>query len=214
LNGGFVKKLVLGAVLALCTSQLFAGDIVYEGDLGTLSSGFGTINGAGADSCGICGHGDGALTLDFWEFTLTSHQFVTITGTRFDENLDLVFGLFAGHTNANYADRNGVHLYYGVPESSVLGLIILYTADDENGHPSGPYGDPTFSGWLDAGTYTVIVSAGIGSGPDPAHDYLIAFNSSGTESLVETPEPTSVALASMGMAGLALWARRRRQRVF
>lgn len=193
-------------LVAAIAGQLSAAPITYEG---TLTPGLpvtGSVKGAGATNCGLCGHG-GIDTLDFWSFSALAGQTVTLLGTRLDDNLDLAFAVYSGITSVDASARTGVPIFVS---GTVLGLGLLAVGDDEIDRSPFPWGDPLVSILIPAnGDYTVAVSAGIGSGPDPSSAYQLFMIVTDID-VQEIPEPSTYAMLATGLAGLALAARKRR----
>lgn len=208
-------------VLLLAAAQMGAAPIAYEGTLTGLGSiGTGTVVASGNKNCGLCGHGIGEETLDFWRISITAPILVTIRGTRLDPNLDLAFVLYWGDpfdvTPRDMSLRNGQRIWQDgsslVLEILLSDLLLPGVGDDEIDRAPFPYGDPEVTFFLDPGIYTLAVSGGIGSGivSTAAANYRIELADPTGLAVVDTPEPSSYLLLCTGFASLACVARRLR----
>lgn len=181
---GFLGALLSGVVLAgLALSGAARADLIpYEGVLTLDNPDFGQVE-------------PGSDFGDWWFFTATAGERITITGRRLEAALDPAFDL-----------------YFGFGDTDLLEFVGF--ADDELPPfiAPGPFGDPqlTFTA-AQTGTYSIHLwsFASDDPGPDGFYDYLIALTPA------PVPEPAMFGLFGAGLAGLGLagrgLARRRRK---
>jgi len=159
----------------------YEGNVVIGGPAVTGSvSGFGYIS-------------DEAANVDFWTFSGVAGQSVLIRGTRLDSRLDPSLNVYFGTTTADQS------LF--VHDASFGGLQLLATGDDEVEVP-GPFGDPAVVIELTrTGTYTIVIG-GFASDADPVNGlpYRLA---------VSVPEPATLPLFLLAIAGVAFVLRRK-----
>jgi hypothetical protein len=162
--------------------------IVYQGQ---LSSGV-VVNGA-VESVADPASGQG---FHFWSFAGTADSIVTITGHRAVAGFDMAFELFEG-TGSDTDD-----------------LSVLISADDEVPAPpglEGPFADPQLLSFTlpSTGLYTIMVFNSIGAddGGDGLYAYTLVAND--IDVVVDVPEPASLMMLGLGLAGLGLMRRRK-----
>lgn len=173
-----------------------AAPIVYEGAIDAN----GTVSGTLIGPLGCC-LPDFAEGRDYWSFTGTAGNRVSIRGARLDGDLDLFFSLYTGTTSVDEFEY--VLGTFG-------GMSFLVLADDDWGpNLPGPFADPELVDLTlpASGVYTVVVSS-FGNGPEcGACRYELSIR--GNDPLTRIPEPEALALLASGaLGGLAL-ARRR-----
>ena len=178
--------------VTLLASSAFALPVVYEGTLSSGISATGTVTGGSWSKI----NGD---EVDYWAFHAVAGDVVTIRVDRLDSGLDPVFSFYMGTTNVDTSLYNN--------GGSWGGLAFLDIADDENppATGTGPFGDPelTTDPLAEKSLYTVIVGGfAFGSVDNNAnYHYRITVTNN-------TPEPMTLALFGIGLAGLG-FARRR-----
>ncbi len=194
-----LKTLSYAATAGLLTaSAAMAAPIVYEGSIAPGTTVSGTVDGS---VCGVCGEGT-AGTLDFWSFSGTAGDSITITGTRVDVNFDHSFGLYFGTTSADDSLTAG-HAFYG---SDFDTMSFLAFADDQISH-AGPFGDPLLSGFslAQTGIYTIVVGAASGqTAPNSAYQLTLEGPTPAA-----VPLPAGLALLLGGLGGLGILRRKK-----
>ena len=125
---------------------------------------------------------------DFWRFSASAGDVISLTVNRIDYNLDPAMNLYSGL----FANTNDL-------------TASIASGDDEIAHP-GPYGDPRIANFniATAGDYTVRVWDFL-SGSGAPFDYSITLRGA---SSANVPEPGVASLLGLGIAGLLLSRRR------
>lgn len=135
---------------------------------------------------------------DYWQFSATAGDVITIDVNRLDNDFDPAFGLFAG-------------LFSDTSQFTNLFDGSIAEQDDDKPNP-GPYGDPILSNFTinTTGYYTIALASaesGADGGPNGVFDYdIVLLNNTPVD---EVPEPAMLGLFGLGAIGLGL-ARRRR----
>lgn len=128
----------------------------------------------------------------WFTFTLSTTTSINIDFNRTSAPPDLVANLYSGDING--FDGSGL-VPAGVIGSSFGPLSFLEIRDDTHGDAfGGPFGDPQFLNTLDAGTYSIMVSA---------------FQGAGNSFTVTSNVPAPGAAVVLGLGGL-FGSRRRR----
>lgn len=174
--------MTMTACAALLASSLsLSAPITYQGDL----TGGGIENGT-------------LESVDWWRFSASAGDVVTITANRRENTLDPYMAFFFG---ADDTDN----------------LSLLRTGDDEI-DAIGPFGDPQIADWSIAndGEYSVAISTFFSGDPgdDGVYDYTIALETSanpntgddvGDKPSANVSEPATLgmfALSALGLFGL------------
>lgn len=167
-----------------------AQSVTYEGTLANVPGLAGTVGGFSWED-------EDAAQADFWRFSGTAGDSVTIAVTRTDFGLDPAFSLYFGTTTANG------NLFLN--DADWGGLVYLAFADDQVAHP-GPGGDPLLASFAlpFTGNYTVAIG-GIMSLTNGPYNYSVTF------SAVPIPEPATAAMLLAGLALVAAGARKQRK---
>ena len=117
-----------------------------------------------------------------------------LNGTSFEFGLGAsgLGGTFGGLANASYGIIGPGSNIAHVPLSNQLPLVMSTSSSPSE---------------------AVFVISGFTLDVSHISDVTFAFGSAGTNNLVKVPEPSSVALAAFGFAGMMAWGWRRRKRV-
>ncbi len=176
----FVAVLATAAITATASANVVNATALSVGTSGPFVVGdYGTTN---------------LNDLTWFTFTLDATTNVNIDFNRTSAPPDLVAGLYSGDINGFDASGFGTHA--DVIFSSFGPLTFLQLQDDTHDDAfDGPFGDPQFVETLDAGTYSIVVSA---------------FQGAGASFTVTSNIPTPGALAAVGFGGLMVTRRRRR----
>ena len=136
----------------------------------------------------------GLNDLAWFTFTLDATTSINIDFNRTSAPPDLVASLYSGDIDGFDAFGFGTHRDVWTSNFGPLTFVDLQddTHDDAFG---GPFGDPQFLNTLDAGTYSIVVSALEGAG--------------GEFTVTSNVAPTPGALAALGLGGLMATRRHR-----
>ena len=172
------------ALLAIgCAGSAAAAPVVYEGSLQSGVSVTGQVGGFGWSD-------ENATQVDFWSFSGLAGAVVDIGAVRLAPDLDPVFSLYAGTTQADGSAFRS--------EADWGGLRFLTYADDEI-PAAGPGGDPALTAFVlpQTGSYTIAIGgfASIDLGP---YGYRLDY------AVRPLPEPAPALLLALGLAGLLL----------
>ncbi len=191
---------VLAAAAALfagAVSVSYAVPVVYSGIL---------TNGVPATGNVPSNSFSNSALWDYYRINGTTGNIVTITLDRANGDSDPGVALFFGLG----IDSAGATVEPG--QSSTDGSLQFLTSDDDSGTntPPGPFNNALISGFVlpSTGTYT-IAAYDISGTVITGLDYTLTVNGFTTGPAAVVPEPASLALLGLGLAGLAL--RRRRQ---
>jgi MYXO-CTERM domain-containing protein len=136
----------------------------------------------------------GLNDLTWFTFTLDATTSIDIDFDRTSAPPDLIASLYSGDIDGFDASGFGAHSNVIVSDFGPL-TYIEWQDDTHDDAFGGPFGDPQFTNTLDAGTYSIVVSALQGAG--------------GEFTVTSNVAPTPGVLAALGLAGL-MGTRRRR----
>ncbi|HLU77753.1 MAG TPA: alpha/beta hydrolase domain-containing protein [Burkholderiales bacterium] len=187
----FAKALATTVLfLALATPAVEAAPVSYEGTIAPGTTVGGSVGGFS------WGDEDGA-GVDYWRFSGSVGDVITLEGLRIDPALDPAFSLYFGITDADDSEF--------LADADWGGLQFLTFADDEIDN-DGPGGDPLLEGFVlpFSGDYTVVLGGFLSDDEGPyAYSLSLAVEPTGV------PEP-GTALLLLGGIGALLWHRRKR----
>lgn len=183
-----MKKSLLAAVAALAVAgPAIAAPISY---IGTLQPGTPVVevNTQGA------GNSTNPVGADYWGFYADAGGAITVIGDRLAGHYDMSFWIFAGQ----FADTNDFGASFGVGDAG----FIHFGDDQDPPNIAGPFGDPRSAFVAPvSGFYTIAVTNFLSSAGPPNPYQLEARG-------VNVPEPLTLSLVGLGLAGVAMRRRR------
>lgn len=186
----FALSMLMMLGIAFNTAQ--AAPIAYEG---ALTSGVTVYGDVPLNSYG------NSAQWDFWSFFGTAGNVLTITLDRTSGSMDPGVALYSGIGG----DTAGMILG-GNPSDNLMTYLIF---DDDSGSdvPEGPFRNSLISGYAltATGYYTIAAFDVLGTSTGPWQYGLTVTGFSGNN----VPEPASVALLGLGLAGIGFMRRRK-----